>query len=77
MSELLKRRLERTAALVERAYRMALVLKACAVGGHWGHDDAAADGLGGFERIAISSELVELLDEARCTLLVPIGGEQR
>jgi hypothetical protein len=66
--------LERTAALVERAYRMALVLKACTLGGH---DDAAADGLGGFERIAISSELVELLDEARSTLLVPIGGEQR
>lgn len=74
MSELLKRRLERTAALVERAYRMALVLKACALGGQ---DDASAEGLAGFERIAISSELVELLDEARCTLLVPIGGEQR
>jgi hypothetical protein len=53
---------------------MALVLKACTLGAH---DDAAADGLGDFERIAISSELVELLDEARTTLLVPIGGDQR
>lgn len=73
MDEDLRRRLERSAALVERAYRMALVLHDLAL---HGAPDAQADAPLAFERIAISTELVDLLDEARSAGVVPMGQAQ-
>jgi len=56
---------ERIAPLLERAYRMALVLQARSQ--PWtGTADIQAPA---FERFAIAAELVELLDEARAVLL--------
>jgi hypothetical protein len=55
--------IERTAALLERAYRMALVLQSCCRR----EREPVTEHL--FERVALSAELVEVLDEARAALL--------
>jgi hypothetical protein len=67
VSQELKRGQERSAALLERAYRMALLLQHHV---SQGTDETLADGEDGFERLTICIELVELLDEARRTLVV-------
>lgn len=56
----------RTAALLERAYRMALLLRSrlAAPGSH-----AAADEAADFECLAVASELLDLIDEVRAGLL--------
>jgi hypothetical protein len=61
---------EKTAALLERAYRMALMLqgRVCA-----GNVDVTDDQARAFEQIAVATELVALLDEARVTLLEQAG----
>jgi hypothetical protein len=58
---------ERSAALLERAYRMALLLQLHAAEGA---DEKLADGEDGFEHLTICIELVELLDEARSALVL-------
>ena len=63
----LMRGLERLAALLERAYRMAILLQLHAV---QVADEKLADGEDGFERLTICIELVELLDKARSALVV-------
>jgi hypothetical protein len=55
---------EKTAALLERAYRMALVLQGRICAGEVGVVQAHA-----FEQIAVATELVAMLDEARVALL--------
>lgn len=59
-------RLEETAALLERAYRMALVLqgRVCAAGA-----DVVDIPAHSFEQIAVVAELLAILDEARVSLL--------
>lgn len=56
------------AALVERAYRMSLVLKTRAL---CDQSDIGASCPVDFERLALCLELVDLLDETRCALLKP------
>ena len=57
------RRLEATAALLERAYRMALLLQdQC-------RQRAKADDEAGFAACMLTAELVALLDDARAGLL--------
>lgn len=51
----------RTAELLERAYRMALLLQGANATGAPAH---------AFERMAVAAELVALLDEARVALLL-------
>ena len=62
--------LEKTAALLERAYRMALALQGriCA-----GDVEAEYVQAGTFEEFAIANELVAILDEARVTLPAQAG----
>lgn len=61
---------EKAAALLERAYRMALVLQGRACSG----DVEAADvQAGAFEQFAVVMELVAILDEARVALLEQSG----
>jgi hypothetical protein len=57
---------EQVAALLERAYRMALLLQghACAAGAGSAEDPAHS-----FEQVAMTAELVALLDDARAALL--------
>ena len=57
---------EKTAALLERAYRMALVLQGRACAGDLEVADVHADA---FEQFAVAAELVAILDEARVVLL--------
>lgn len=65
--------MHRAAALLERAYRLALVLEAAGTG----HPDTrpAPEGPPAccFAQAVLSSELVTLLDEARAALLAPGG----
>lgn len=68
MSQTLSSRHERTAALLERAYRMALLLQARSFRDQ---DVASSDGAGELEALTLCIELVELLDDARSTLVVP------
>ena len=63
--------LEKTAALLERAYRMALVLQGRICAGDAESQDAPA---GAFEDFVIARELVSILDEARVSLLGQSGG---
>ena len=56
---------EPAAALLERAYRMALLLQARCAAATTADDAAGA----GFERHALAAELLALLDEARAALL--------
>jgi hypothetical protein len=57
---------ERAAALLERAYRMALLLqgRVCAAGAGTAEDPAHS-----FEQVAVAAELVAILDDARAALL--------
>ena len=59
----------KTAALLERAYRMALVLQGRIGAGEveTGHGQTGA-----FEQFVISNELVSILDEARFSLFVQV-----
>lgn len=56
----------RTAVLLERAYRMALLLRSrLAAPGRHAADDEGTD----FEGLAVASELLDLIDEVRAGLL--------
>lgn len=57
---------EQVAALLERAYRMALVLqgRVCATAACTAEDPAHS-----FEQVAVAAELVAILDDARAALL--------
>jgi hypothetical protein len=57
---------ERVAALLERAYRMALLLQGCvcAAGARTAEDPAHP-----FDQVAVAAELVAILDDARAALL--------
>jgi hypothetical protein len=61
---------EKTAALLERAYRMALVLQGGICAGDLEANPVQAST---FEQFAIANELVAILDEARVALLTQAG----
>ena len=63
-------RQEKTAALLERAYRMALMLQGRAGAGDLEVAGVQADA---FEQFAVVNELVATLDEARAALLEQSG----
>jgi hypothetical protein len=58
---------EEASALLERAYRMALILQSRLCAGELEATDIQAEA---FEQFAIAKELVAVLDEARAALLV-------
>lgn len=62
--------LEKTAALLERAYRLALVLQSRTSRGDGEVRDVPA---GAFEEYVIAGELVAVLDEARVGLVEQSG----
>jgi hypothetical protein len=57
---------EQVAALLERAYRMALLMqgRVCTAGAGTAEDPAHS-----FEQVAMAAELVAILDDARAALL--------
>ena len=59
----------KTAALLERAYRIALVLQGRICAGEVEPDHGQT---GAFEQFAIANELVSILDEARFSLFVQV-----
>jgi hypothetical protein len=63
-------RQEKTAALLERAYRMALMLQGRVCAGDLEVADVQVDA---FEQFAVATELVAILDEARVALLEQSG----
>jgi hypothetical protein len=62
--------IDRTAALLERAYRLALVMESCRRPADLEARDVATRK---FEDFAVAKELVAILDEARISLLAKAG----
>lgn len=62
--------IEKTATLLERAYRLALVMQGRACPADLGACDVSARV---FENLAVAHELVAVLDEARTSLLTQVG----
>lgn len=62
--------IEKTAALLERAYRLALVMEGRCIPAHIEACEVASRE---FEDFAVAKELVAILDEARISLLAKAG----